>query len=262
MGTSKGKPTPSGGQWTPVKKEITLNLNGDAKATPAGIVGGTVRALGGLGLPSQAARPGGGGSGGGGGGGGGRGRSASIGGVTSRLGGFGGAFQHGGLDEALGSLGLGDLKGKPAAEVIAKIAEHLAESDDPLQRDILCDALKDTLIEVAALEDGGEYNDLETALQAFFDQNGVEGLVQSFLTNYVFDRVWNAVQSHAEFKAEGAGAEALGIAVGQSCRSHVESLIKESKASGRFDKTDWFGQGGISLGNELVSELEGRLKAL
>jgi hypothetical protein len=42
----------------------------------------------------------------------------------------------------------------------------------------------------------------------------------------------------------------------------VESLIKESKASGRFDKTDWFGQGGIKLGNELVSELEGRLKAL
>jgi hypothetical protein len=70
MGTSKGKPTPSGGQWTPVKKEITLNLNGDAKATPAGIVGGTVRALGGLGLPSQAGGSGDSGGGGGGGGGG------------------------------------------------------------------------------------------------------------------------------------------------------------------------------------------------
>ncbi len=266
MGTSKGKPTPSGGQWTPVKKEITLNLNGDAKATPAGIAsGGTVRALGGLGLPSQAARSGGGGGGGAGGGGGGghRGRSASIGGVTSRLGGIRWCIST----WRIGSSAWFAWPRRPKrqtsqSEVIAKIAEHLAESDDPLQRDILCDALKDTLIEVAALEDGGEYNDLETALQAFFDQNGVEGLVQSFLTNYVFDRVWNAVQSHAEFKAEGAGAEALGIAVGQSCRSHVESLIKESKASGRFDKTDWFGQGGIKLGNELVSELEGRLKAL
>jgi hypothetical protein len=42
----------------------------------------------------------------------------------------------------------------------------------------------------------------------------------------------------------------------------VECLISESKAAGRFDKTDWFGQGGIKLGNELVAELEGRLKAL
>ena len=261
MGTSKGKPTPSGGQWTPVKKEITQNLTGNSKATPESIVGGTVRALGGLGLPSSSVRsPGGGGGGGGGGGSGGGGRA--IGGVTSRLGGFGGAFQHGGLDEALGALGLGDLKGKPASEVIAKIAEHLAESDDSLQRDILCDALKDTLVEVAALEEGGAYNDLEAALQAFFDQNGVEGLVQSFLTNYVFDRVWNAVESHAEFKAQGTGAEALGVAVGQACRSHVESLIKDSKAAGRFDKTDWFGQGGIKLGNDLVAELEGRLRSL
>jgi hypothetical protein len=265
MGTTKGRPTPSGGNWTPLKNDITDNLNGASKVTPGRIIGGTVRALGGLAFPSAGtgSTGGGGGSGGGGsGGGGGRGRRATLGGVMSRLGGFGGAFQQGGLDEALESLGLGDLKGKPASEVIARIAEHLAESDDPLQRDILCDALKDTLIEVAALEEGGEYTDLEAALQAFFDQNGVEGLVQSFLTNYVFDRVWNAVESHAEFKAQGTRAEALGIAVGQACRSHVESLVNESKAAGRFDKTDWFGQGGVKLGNELVAELETRLKAL
>jgi hypothetical protein len=254
MGTSKGKSTPSGGQWTPVKRKITQNLTGNSKATPGRIVGGTIRALGGLGLPSSSSTGGGGGGGGGGG--------RSIGGVTSRLGGFGGAFQHGGLDEALGSLGLGDLKGKPASEVIAKIAEHLAESSDPLQREILCDALKDTLIEVAALEEGEAYIDLEAALQAFFDQNGVEGLVQSFLTNYVFDRVWNAVENHAEYKAQGNGAEALGVAVEQACRSHVESLIKETKAAARFDKIDWFGQSGIKLGNELVAELEGRLRSL
>ena len=256
MGTSKGKLTPSGGQWTPVKIEITQYLTGNSNATPDRIVGGTVRALGDLGRPSSGARST--GNAGGGGGGGGR----AIGSVTSRLGGFGGAFQRGGLDEALGSLGLGDLKGKPASEVIAKIAENLAECDDPLQREILCDALKDALIEVAALEDGGAYNDLEAALQAFFDQNGVEGLVQSFLTNYVFDRVWNAVENHAECKAQGNSAEALGVAVGQACRSHVESLIMETKAAGRFEKIDWFGQSGIKLGNELVTELEGRLRSL
>lgn len=268
MGTSKGKATPRGGKWTPLKKDIADNLSGGNKGTPDRIVGGTIRALDGLGFPSPDIRsPGGGGGAGGSGGGGnggrrGGGRSVSLGGVTSGLGGFGGAFQHGGLDEALGSLGLGELKGKPASEVIAKIAEHLAESEDPLQRDILCDALKDTLIEVAALEEAGEYSDLEAALQKFFDQHGAEGLVQCFLTNYVFDRVWNAVEDHAELKGQGTSAEALGIAVAQACRSHVETLINESKAAGRFDKADWFGVEGIALGNELVAELEGRLKAL
>jgi hypothetical protein len=90
----------------------------------------------------------------------------------------------------------------------------------------------------------------------------VEALVQIFLTNYVFDRIWNAVQEHAESKAQGTSAEALGIAVSQACRSHVESLIGEVKAAGRFDSTDWFGPGGIELGNELVAELATRLEAL
>ena len=51
-------------------------------------------------------------------------------------------------------------------------------------------------------------------------------------------------------------------AVAQACRSHVESLVNEMKAEGRFDKIDWFGRGGIALGDEMVTELEGRLKAL
>jgi hypothetical protein len=259
MGTSKSFPTPSGGQWTPLKNDVTNYLGGDERVTPAQIVGGTVRALDGLGSPSPGIRtsptggPGGGSSGGG---------RTSVVRAVSRLGGFGGAFQRGGLDDALGSLGLEELKGRPAAEVISVIAEHLAEGADGLQSDILSDALKDALVEAAALEEGGEYKDLEAALQSYLDKNGVEGLVELFLTNFVFDRVWMAVENHAQLKAEGSAVEALGIAVGQACRSHVESLIREVKGEGRFEKIDWFGQVGIQLGNELISELEGRLRVL
>lgn len=127
----------------------------------------------------------------------------------------------------------------------------------------MSDALRNSLLEAAALEEGSEYKDLEEALQSFLDKNGVEGLIQLFLTNYVFDRVWMAVENHAQLKADRtAVSEALGIAVSQACRSHVESLIQDVKLEGRFDKTDWFGRGGIQLGNELVSELEGRLRSL
>jgi hypothetical protein len=72
-----------------------------------------------------------------------------------------------------------------------------------------------------------------------------------------------AVENHAQMKdSASANADALGNAVAQACRSHVESLVRDVKAEGRFDKVDWFGRGGTALGDELVAELEGRLKAL
>jgi hypothetical protein len=269
MGTSKAYPTPSGGEWTPLKNDITDKLGGNNAITPDRIVGGAVRALGGLGAPSaaSAASSSSGGGGGGSGGGGGRGGSSgggrrSVSGAVSGLAGFGRAFEEGGLDQALGKLGLEGLRGRPAAEVIARIAEHLCEGVDALQHEILVDALKDALLEAAALQEGGNYDDLEAALQAFFEQNGVEGLIEAFLSSYVFDRVWQAVQSHAESRGEGAASEALGVAVGQACRGHVDTLIKETKDAGRFEQIDWFGRDGVGLGDELVLDLEMRLRAL
>lgn len=268
MGTSKSFPTPKGGDWTPLKNDITDHLGGDDNATPERILGGTVRALGTLQMPAVSTRGGGGtgatsgrmgsrGGGASGGGGGAVGRSAA------RLGGFASAVQSDGLAGGLKILGLDELRGCSAAEIISRIAEHLAEGADPLQRDLLVDALQNALLEAAALEAEAAYEDLAAALEAFFAANGIEALVQSFLTNYVFDRVWMAVENHAQMKdAAGASADALGNAVAQACRSHVESLVGDVKAAGRFEKIDWFGRGGAALGDELVSELEGRLKAL
>lgn len=266
MGTSKQFPTPGGGPWTPLKRNISDYLDGNQTVTPAKIVGGTVKALGGLNVPSPgravagAGKHEGGSRGAGGGGGGGGGRSA-VGRATSQLGGFGAAVRDGGLDAGLEVLGLNELKDKPPAEVIDKIADHIAEGADPTQYDLLADALKTTILEVAALGNANGYKDLDSSLQNFLQSKGVEGLVQSYLANYVYGRVWMAVENHVEMKTGGgASAQAMSTAVGNACRSHVESLIQDAKQSGRFDSTDWFGRDGTRLGNELVFELEGRLK--
>jgi hypothetical protein len=274
MGTSKQFPTPSGGPWTPLKNDITDYLNGDKNITPGQIVSGTINALGGLGVPSPGrATPGSGGSsgggrgGGGGGGGGSRGGGGSsgrrsVGKAASGLGGFGAAVQDGGLEAGLKALGLDELSGRPAVEVIDKIADHLAEGADPTQYDLLNDALKTTLLEAAALGEQTGFEDLDSALQGFLEKNGVEGLVKSYLSNYVYGRVWVAVENHVEIKDGGRNvAQAMSIAVGNACRSHVESLIQETKDAGRFNNIDWFGREGTRLGNELVGELEGRLRA-
>lgn len=279
MGTSKQFPTPSGGPWTPLKNDISDYLDGDKDVTPQRIIGGTVRALGGLGVPSPGRAAGGGGkgagggSGGGGGGagggsrgdsgrGGGSGGRASVGRAASGLAGFGAAVRDGGLEAGLAALGLAELRDRPAAEVIDKIADHLAQGADPTQYDLLTDALKAAILEAAALEEANGFAELDTALQGFLERHGVEGLVQSYLANYVYARVWVAVENHVEMKTEGGpSAEAMSIAVGNACRSHVQTLIQETKDAGRFEKLDWFGRDGTKLGNDLVSELEGRLKA-
>jgi len=267
MGTSKSYPTPSGGGWTHLKNDITDKLSGNQSISADQIIGGTVRALGGLGAP-----PGAGGSasgsfsGEGGGrisGGSTKGGRRSVSGAAAVFGGFGSVVRDKGLDAALGKLGLDELKGKPAAEVISRIAEHLCEGEDTLQHEVLVDALKNALLEAAALEEKEEHVDLETALQGFLEQNGVEGLVETFLSNYVFDRVWFSVENHSQLKADTATSfEALGIAIAQPCRGHVEDLLKETKDAGRFEKIDWFGKNGIQLADDLVAELESRLRDL
>lgn len=274
MGTSKSFPTPSGGPWTPLKNDISDYLDGDKKVTPNDIVRGTIQALGGLNVPSPgrasstsdrassgAGRVGGGGGGGGGGSRGTAGRS-SVGRAASGLGGFGAAVRDGGLEAGLHALGLDELRGRPPAEVVDRIADHLAQGADPTQYDLLTDALKTAIQEAAALGERNGFKDLDSALQGFLERHGVEGLIQSYLANYVYGRVWTAVENHVEMKTEGgANGQAMSIAVGNACRSHVESLIQETKDAGRFGNIDWFGRDGTRLGNELVSELEARLKA-
>ena len=90
MGTSASYGTPSGGEWTSVKRQISATLGGgNTSATPGSIVGGTTSASGGLSFA---------GGGGGAAATGGRNRIAAT---VSGIGGFGAAVRDGGLDAAL-----------------------------------------------------------------------------------------------------------------------------------------------------------------
>ena len=270
MGTSKSFPTPTGGDWTQLKHDITDFLGGNNNVTPDQIIGGTIRAAGGFGR-SAGPSPGGGGAGGAGGGGGGSrsggsgsgGGRAAVGRAASGLGGFGSAVRDRGLDGALRTLGLDELRGRPAIEVIARIAEHLADGVQGPEGETLTTALRDAIFEAAALEGDRTYQTLDVSLQSYLNREGIEGLVESFLANYVFDRIWFFIQNHVESKAPTSTVStAMASAVENSCRSHVRSRIKDLKAENRFENLDWFGRDGQNLGQEIASILESRLAAL
>lgn len=155
------------------------------------------------------------------------------------------------------------MVGKPAAEVIARIAEHLAAETEGLQHELLTDALRQTILEAAALQGETGYADLGAALERFLVSDGVEGLVVSFLSNYVYDRVWAIVENHVDHRAEtNSASDGLASAVEGVCRSQVRALVSDVRAEGRFERVNWFGREGQQLGQRVVSDLQGRLTAL
>lgn len=243
-------------------------LSGNIGVQPNQIIGGAIRAAG-LAARSPSGTDGGGAgsggssSGGAGSRGGGRAARASIVGVASRLGGFGAAVQAGGLDAGLHALGLDELRGKPPAEIIARISDHLVDGVEGLQGDLLPNSLRDAMFEAAALGGDPELQDLGVALQTYLGQYGPEGLAELFLCHFVFDRVWSVIESHVDEKSDGnAASGAMASAVQAACYSHVQSHMDEARKGGVFEKLDWFGTDGIRIGQQIVADLESRLAAL
>ena len=276
MGTSKSLKTPAGGAWTSPKRQLTDYISGQtgtgAPFDAQRFVRSALGALGGVAMKPRAASASDLSGPGGTTGGGGRtqrgrtdGAGGSSGGALSSavrgLGGFGSQVSSGGLDAALGFLGLQDLRGRPAAEVVAQVAEHLSSGATGRQAEVLEAALRDTIFDIAAVEDAGSYEDLEGALQSFMDREGIEGFIESFLSQYVFTAVWSYFENHAKSKTDGASDEALVSAVESACRSLVSQELKAIRDSRQFERIDWFGNAGQSFADRIVSQLQSNLTA-
>jgi hypothetical protein len=277
MGTSKSLKTPAGGAWTSPKRQLTDYINGqtgtgepfDARRFVRSALG----ALGGVGMKpritsgsnssvassrsggarSQSRRSGGGGGSSGG--------SVGLSGAVQGLGGFGTQVVSGGLESALRSLGLKDLRGKPAAEVVAQVAERLSRDATGRQAEVLEAALRDTIFDIAAVEDMGSYDDLEGALQSFMDREGIEGFIETFLSQYVFTAVWSYFENHAKSKTDGTPDEALVSAVESACRSLVSHELKAIQETQQFEGIDWFGPAGLAFADRIVGQLQSNLTA-
>jgi len=155
---------------------------------------------------------------------------------------------------------MGELEGRPASEVIAKIAEHLSSDCNGLEQDVLRGALQQALLNAAELMEDPTYENLEASLQDFISREGVEGLLVLFLAQYVFDRVWLMVEDHASRRTDSQEQmSSLEAAVEHACRANVQEEIAYQKEQGTFSDLDWFGNDGLRVADSLVSELEQRL---
>jgi len=90
----------------------------------------------------------------------------------------------------------------------------------------------------------------------------LEGLIELFLTQYVFDRVWLLIEDYVNKRTDSQGdISNMEIAVEQACRSNVHDEIEYHKTNGSFDNLDWFGADGHRVAETVVSGLEDRLRS-
>lgn len=270
MGTSKSYKTPSGGGWTSLKANLTQTLHGERTTPPSQILGQTMAAAGGfagnrgVGSSGLSGAPASGGSG----------RAGSrrgAGGTTRRTAGkaltsltrFASTVQKDGLQAGLKSLGIEELKGRSAPEVIARISDHLSEISSGTDKEILARAVQESIVDAVSLGDDTAYEDLEKSLSSYLSANGIEGLIELFLVRYVFNFCWVFIEDHVQRQsATDADVENMQQAIRGACLGEVRALIQETRDKGRFEKIDWFGREGATLSQRLVNEIEARLMVL
>ncbi len=263
MGTSKSSPTPSGGSWQHLKTELTNSLNNGKPIDANRVVSQTLNGFGGL-APTGRSGAGGGGAGGGnqagGGPGGGAASRASVGRAVATLSGFGTAVGTGALNAGLSVLGLTELKGKSAAEVVGRVAEHIAAASSGQQRELMRDALQGAILE-AAQALGGTYDDLDAGLQSFITDQGAEGLVELFLSEFAANLVWYGIENHVDLKSQSLDdATALRSGVRIACENKVRDLLKVEQSKGSLGSVDWFGTAGQARAQAIATQLERELR--
>ena len=122
-------------------------------------------------------------------------------------------------------------------------------------------AIQGAIYNAAELSDDPTYENLEKSLQTFLSREGIEGLIELFLTQYVFDKVWFFIEDYVNKRTDSqADISNMEVAVEQSCRSNVHDELEQRKVEGRFNNLDWFGHDGARIADEIVTGLEQRLR--
>lgn len=254
MGTSTSLEPGSGGSWSDLKGQITSHFTGSRSVLIQQLIGDAVRAADGIGVRGRDHRRGGGARGAIGG---------TVGPVVAGLGGFGAAVRGEGLASGLDRLGLQNLVGKSAVEVVSAIVDHLASTVDGIDGELMKAALSEAILEATQLGDDDGFVNLERGLQAFLEDSGVQGLVELFLCHFVFDAIWANIESYVASRApDERSTAAFMSAVEGICFAEVRVIVRESHARNDFESLDWFGPDGRRIGISVFESIDARLRRL
>lgn len=228
MGTSGPYSAPTTGGWPAAKGSATrfARQGGTGNVTPGHVVSAYLGALGGA---SAAAR-----------------RAEAGRATAQRLGEFLGAVADRGLNAALEQIGLADLVGRDATEVLEALVHRLASPGGMLEeadaRAALLRVLQEELERPAAF-DG-------------LDQEGVGRIVEGFLVEYIFERMLQEIGDRLE---NGAMTAEDAVKAEHDIRVYVVATVQLELAR-EAPLTVWDGPGGQELVDRLMEDAYGQLE--
>lgn len=178
MGTSKGYPLPTGGNWTDLKREATQFAQAGSGSDATPLLGHFIKANGGA-AGWASGKGAGGGTGG-------TARTGQAARQTGRnLGGFLARAGSSGLATALEDLGLANLMGHSATDVSMALLDALAGPantlDDAAARAALAALMRELLGVTKSFEE------IERALQQALDRQGVGQILMRFFALYLYE---------------------------------------------------------------------------
>ena len=260
MGTSKGYGMPTGGEWTPLKREANKFVKGEGEndgqdessPSPEPLMRRYLRAIGGakniaFGIDSErtgGSRGGGGGSGTGGGSSGGVGRAAAN--TGRQLGGFLSGVSRVGLTQALRERGLEHLIGKSAAEVSLGLLDELAAPASTLDEEAVRTALDQINDEL--LEGTETYEDVEAALTQQIDSQGISKILANFFCKYLF-RLFTR-DFYETWRKNFTSAQADKSL--RDVKDYIFSSLEAKFVSQKAADTNWSGQEGLRITRQIL----------
>jgi len=206
MGTSRGYKAPTAGEWPTLKRlagqfgsggeGLDLEKDGVDDGPPPGLATVTsapmrllsryVHAHGGaVAMAGGGAGGASGGSGSDGAGGGTRRPGRAVVQAGQRLGHFATRVSQVGLTTALQDIGLGDLVGQPARDVVSALVDRLAGDGSTMDDNLARAALRDLRRDV--LGAAKTYKDVERALAEVVEQGHLQWLIVQFYGHYLYD---------------------------------------------------------------------------
>jgi hypothetical protein len=236
MGTSKGYSAPQTPQWSHVKSIVTRTAGAGKpeRAVAREVVGAFVTALGG---PKAASR----GSGSIG-----RGRAAQR--VAAGFASFATAVALDGLDAALARNGLAALVGRPAAEVLDALIEHLGGPADTLDDVDARNALARLREEM--LNDLETREELEEMLSGMVTKDQLEHFLVAFFGYYLFEQFIRVFYERLVRRVGDARATAYLDGI----EAYLRAVIEEQHQSRDLGAVDWAGDEGQRLTDSILEE--------
>jgi hypothetical protein len=255
MGTSKGYKMPTGGDWGPLKREATdfAQNVGLKPVNPQSLLRHYIAVRS---SPSGSAVGGGGGNasggagGGGAGAGGGRAGSWSAGVATAQnIGGFLSRVGEVGLADALREIGLGDLVGKPAADISAALLDKLAGPGSTLDQAAARKALVELNDELLANAEG--FEGAERALAQGVDQQSLFEILLRFFGHYLYECFCRDFYERL-LKKVGSSQAAQSL---KSIRDCINAAVKAKLAGRDVKSVDWHGSEGKAISEQILGDV-------